>query len=174
MSENMWPDLDMIVMDIDEYEIMQQEIFDVVPSNDFLEMELQQKQDSLDLNGDFFDTEMCMNEDPHQQKITTCSMEDPMKQHTCQLNYVSDHESLETVPSAADPDIINSTITFAVHRSAPCPYFPSILSSELEERMEQSISRLAMSMKRSEMSRQRILENGAFKITASVLGVSLI
>ena len=56
MSENMWSDLD-IVMDDDEYEIMQQEIFDVVPSNDFLEMELQQKQDSLDLNGDFFDTD---------------------------------------------------------------------------------------------------------------------
>ena len=56
MSENMWSDLD-IVMDDDEYEIMQQEIFDVVPSNEFLEMELQQKQDSLDLNGDFFDTD---------------------------------------------------------------------------------------------------------------------
>ncbi len=37
---------------------------------------------------------------------------------------------------------------------------PSISTSELNKRMEQSISRLAVSMKRSEMSRQKILDNG--------------
>ena len=181
IPENLLSDLD-IVMDDDEFDIMQQEIFDLIPSNNFIEMEKKQKQGFLEINKDFFETEMCL-ENPHQQQTARIedpkenqitSMEDTHQIQTCQLNYVSDHESIEAIQSTADSDIINTTITFAVDESAPEPYFPGLSSSDLEQRMEQSISRLAIFIKRSEMSRQRILENGVCERATSVLGTTYI
>mmetsp|Transcript_3842 Transcript_3842/g.5780 ORF Transcript_3842/g.5780 Transcript_3842/m.5780 type:complete len:198 (-) Transcript_3842:145-738(-) len=44
---------------------------------------------------------------------------------------------------------------------------PFLTSTELDQKLEQSVSRLAQSMKRSEMSRQRVLEHGSSVSTAT-------
>ena len=176
IPDNVWSGSDHdIVMDDNEFEILSKELFDVVPSNDFFETEFpassssKHELDFLDLEG----TEMCMDEVPYQQQTT--SMEDPHEMQTCQLNYVSDPESpsATVVSSSSDSGIINAPITFNTNGPHQCPYFPSLSSSELEQRMEKSISRLAMSMKRSELSRQKIIDNCSYERAVSFLGTSL-
>ena len=173
IPDNVWSGSDHdIAMDDNEFEIFSNELFDAVPTgNDFFETEIpvsssgKHELDFLDLEG----TEMCMDEDLHQQQTT--SMEDPHQMQTCQLNYVSDPESpsATVVSSSSCSSIRQPENTFNANGPHHCPYFPSLSSSELEQRMEQSISRLAMSMKRSELSRQQIIGNWPCIIYASCL-----
>jgi|EP01083_Nonionella_stella_P195709 hypothetical protein len=146
IPDDVWVDLD-IAMNENEFEVLQHEAFDVT-SNDFLEIAPESSDDTndLDLDQDYFRDELAI-ESLKQQSYRINSTSD-----TASPTMVASDEFMKTTrsnSSAMDTDA-------SVH-SAQLPF---LTSSELDQRMEQSVSRLALSMKRSEMSRQRILQNG--------------
>lgn len=132
ISDDVWIDLDIEMNDNDEFAVLEHEAFDIT-SSDFLNIE------------------------PPPQ--TGGKIEDAPQYHgngnLYQMNFIPDSASPNLVASSSDQYLKEHQTRASVH-SAQLPF---LTSSELNERMEQSVSRLAMSMKRSEMSRQRILQN---------------
>eukprot|EP00553_Chaetoceros_curvisetus_P005242 CAMPEP_0204617298 /NCGR_PEP_ID=MMETSP0717-20131115/4310_1 /ASSEMBLY_ACC=CAM_ASM_000666 /TAXON_ID=230516 /ORGANISM="Chaetoceros curvisetus" /LENGTH=159 /DNA_ID=CAMNT_0051630785 /DNA_START=1 /DNA_END=480 /DNA_ORIENTATION=- len=131
--------------DNDEFAVLEHEAFDIT-SSDFLTIE-----------------------PPHTGKI-----EDTPQHHgngnLYQMNFIPDSAS-PTIVTSSDHYLKEHQTRASVH-SAQLPF---LTSSELNERMEQSVSRLAMSMKRSEMSRQRILQNSngySSSMITNLLGTS--
>lgn len=146
IPDDVWVDLD-IAMNENDFEVLQHEAFDMT-NNDFLEIapDSSDETNDLDLDKDYFKDELAIESLKHQSYPSNFISE------TASPTMVASEEFMKTTTSnsnAMDTDV-------SVH-SAQLPF---LTSSELDQRMEQSVSRLALSMKRSEMSRQRILQNG--------------
>lgn len=149
IPDDVWVDLD-IAMNENEFEVLQHEAFDVT-SNDFLEIAPESPDETnndLDLDQDYFRDELAI---------------ESLKQKSYRMDSTSDIASPtmvasdEIMKSTRNKSNSNAMDTDASVHSAQLPF---LTSSELDQRMEQSVSRLALSMKRSEMSRQRILQTG--------------
>lgn len=75
----------------------------------------------------------------------------------------------ETTPdNSCDMSVVSDTKTDISVQSAQLPFFTP---TELDQQLEESVSRLAQSMKRSEMSRQRVLEHGS-GVNTTTFGLS--
>jgi len=146
IPDDVWVDLD-IAMNENDFEVLQHEAFDVT-SNDFLEIapESSDETNDLDLDQDYFRDELAI---------------ESLKQQSYRANSTSDSASPTMV---ASDEVMKTTRSNSsamdTDASVHSAQLPFLTSSELDQRMEQSVSRLALSMKRSEMSRQRILQNG--------------
>ena len=155
-----WATLD-IAMNDNEFDLLQNEAFDEAAGereNHFPKTEIFHRDYNeiidLDLEPIFFENDI--NMDVHERK-------------GCYLDFNSDstltNSTIATSSSIMSEDImLDSSHRIIVNMEESVELstrLPSLTPSELDEKLEQSASRLKMSMERSEISRQKIMQNGS-------------
>lgn len=156
-----WASLD-IAMNDNEFDLLQNEAFDEAASAERIdqlpkiEAFCSNDNENIDLEFDpiLFENEINM---------------DARKRKSCYMEFNSDstitNSTITTSSSIMSGDIMRDSshrITVDMDESVELSRsLPSLSPSELDQKLEQSASRLKMSMERSEMSREKIMQNGS-------------
>ncbi len=157
--QNEWNNVN-LDMNQNDFDVLKHEVFEVT-SSDFFEMEFdsnmqtEDKDDILHLIQNELDEEMSIDVDLIHQSTDT-------EEHPENTSPTSTSNHWIEYPNNTRNDVTGTDVSLHLAQ------LPFLTSAELEDRMDQAVSRLALSMKRSEMSRQRYLDNGGGYCSTSI------